>query len=440
MRIAMFTNNYKPFVGGVPISIERLTEELRNAGHIVTIFAPSYGNTEEEEEGVIRYKSHNIKVLDGKGVLPCTFDRKLEKKFKELKIEMIHVHHPFICGWTAAYLGKKYNIPVSFTYHTRYEQYLHNIKALNYLEKSASNKNTRFSKVSEKMLNVVKEKAIPGYMKAYSKHCDMVFAPTETMREYLQEIGVTSKITVMPTGIPNYFFHDKSSKSQQIRTEYIKDKKFLFCSVSRISKEKNIEFLIRGLYELKQQKGDCFSMIMIGDGPDLDELKELAQQLGLEDNITFVGNIPNQEIVHYYQASDMFVFASKSETQGIVLLEAMSSNIPVVAVKASGVQDVIVNGYNGLMTKEDVTLWAKALKEMMENTEYMEKLKEGALKTALKYSAKNVAREAQSYYQSMILEREENNMQTLYYRLQNKRNSMMHSKKIETTLGTQGTM
>ena len=132
MRIAMLTNNYKPFVGGVPISIERLSKSLRSLGHEVYIFAPTYDN-QCDEEFVIRYKSLKGKISGGV-VLPNIFDIEIEKKFKALKFDVIHVHHPMLLGNIAQYLGRKYNIPVIYTYHTRYEEYLHFLKPFELLE------------------------------------------------------------------------------------------------------------------------------------------------------------------------------------------------------------------------------------------------------------------------------------------------------------------
>ena len=125
MRIAMFTNNYKPFIGGVPISIERLSNGLRKLGREVVVFAPDYGVCETEEH-VVRYKTIYQKNRDGLMIGNC-FDSKIERQFLEGRFDVIHVHHPMISGFAALYLEKKYGIPVAYTYHTRYEDYLHYI-------------------------------------------------------------------------------------------------------------------------------------------------------------------------------------------------------------------------------------------------------------------------------------------------------------------------
>lgn len=402
MNIAMFTNNYKPFVGGVPISIERLTDGLRKLGHNVYIFAPTYPN-QIKEENVFRFKSHKSMVLDAKAPIPYTYDPEIEKEFKKLHIDVIHTHHPVICGWTALHFGKKYNIPVLFTYHTKYEEYIHNVKFLNYLiNKSKHTKNKSFN-LSEVSLNLVKNHIIPGQVKYFSNKCDMVIAPTQTIKQDLERTGIKTKISVIPTGISPVFFEEVGEDAREIRSEYKGDKKFLFCSVSRISKEKNIDFIIDGIYNLKNEVGDCFKLMLIGDGPDIEKYQLKAKNRGVDKNVVFVGNIPNEIIADYYKASDLFLFASKSETQGIVLLEAMSSKTPIVAVKASGVQDVVVNGENGFMTEDDVSQWVESIKSIMKDESLYKKLQDGAYKTAQNFSTHNIALKAQEAYNDSIV-------------------------------------
>lgn len=126
MKIAMLTNNYKPFIGGVPISIERLAEGLRNLGHQVTVFAPE-GAGCKEEPGVVRYRV--LYEQRDKGLVIGNFiDKRIEKEFRDGQFDVIHVHHPVVIGFTAVYLSKKYGIPLAYTYHTRYEEYLHYFK------------------------------------------------------------------------------------------------------------------------------------------------------------------------------------------------------------------------------------------------------------------------------------------------------------------------
>lgn len=402
MRIAMLTNNYKPFIGGVPISIERLANGLRKQGHEVYIFAPSYEN-QVEEEFVIRCKVMKKKISNGKIVVPNMFDSKVEKIFKELNVDIIHVHHPILMGNVGLHLGKKYNIPVAFTYHTRYEQYLHHLKIYREFEDIIkSEDNVAVTKIGAKILDFTHNNLIPGYVKFFSNKCDLVFAPTKLIKEYLIDTDVVTRIEVMPTGIEESYFCEKNIESQIIRERYIGSKKYLFCTVSRLSKEKNIEFIIDGLQLLKDKKGDCFNMIIIGDGPSRQELEERVRENGLENNVTFIDSVDNSKIGNYYRACDMFLFASQSETQGIVLLEAMAAKNPVVAINASGVCDIVRNGYNGYMTTSDVCEWVEKICYVMEEEKHRNTLRLNAYNTAREYLNSNIAQIAEYNYSKLI--------------------------------------
>ena len=402
MRIAMLTNNYKPFIGGVPISIERLADGLKSIGHDVFIFAPSYEN-QVEEENVIRCKS--IITKTDKYTLPNMFDVKLEKRFKELNIDIIHVHHPILMGNLGLYLGKKYNVPVVFTYHTRYEQYLHYVKVYNAIEerrKVENNKNLIY--IEDKILNYTKNNLTCGYLNKFANKCDMIFAPTNLIKEQLQESGIKSNIQVIPTGLDESYFKEEKEVSNAIRKKYIQDKKYLFCTVARLVKEKNLEFLIRGLKELKSREGDCFKSLIIGEGPLKENLKSLAKKLGLEDNIVFLNSVSNDCIGNYYRACDLFLFSSQSETQGIVLLEAMAAKKPVVAVKASGVIDVVKNNINGYITDNDEKEWANKVSYLLSNDSIRKDLSKGAYYTSLQYMNSNIAKQVEENYIKVMTE------------------------------------
>lgn len=410
MRIAMLTNNYKPFVGGVPISIERLAQGLRSLGHEVYIFAPSYEG-QEEEPYVIRYKSRK-KKLKGEFVIPDILDKTIEEKFAAIPFDIIHVHHPMMMGYVAQYLHKKYDIPIVFTYHTRYEQYLHYLKFYDQVQNFyMRNTDNRFRSISHKIIYDGGKKLVVVHNRIFTNLCSMVFAPTESMKRYLMENGTITNIEVVPTGInPEDFSYD-TGEAKKIREKYLEDKKFLFCTVSRLEKEKNITFIFEGLARLKRRKGNCFRLLLIGDGSQKEELKTKADMLNLTDNIIFTGCVEHSQIRNYYHASDIFVFASRSETQGIVLLEAMAASLPVVAVKSSGVEDVMTDGWNGYITETDVAEWERKLEIVIDNTDVLEWMKQNSIKRAREYLASNIAKKVEKLYQNLIYEK---NMEQLY--------------------------
>ena len=388
MRIAMFTNNYKPYIGGVPVSIEHLAEALRRRGHTVYIFAPTYEN-QVEEPYVIRYPSFPIKVAGAP--VPNVLTGIFTKKVRELNIDVIHVHHPAIVGNVALSIRKKLGVPVVFTYHTRYEAYLHYINGLEKVEQS-----TGF---------------INWYLHHFCNQCDLLVAPTPGILDYLQKERMKPPIQVMPTGIPMENFLPEQESVAAIRQQYLGTADYLTCTVSRLAKEKNLDFQIRGLSCLKRllkKKGRTFRHMIIGDGPEKKNLMRQIEELGLTENIIFIGNVDNQEIKNYQAASDAFLFTSKSETQGIVLLEAMAVGNPVVAVEASGVRDVVKDGVNGYLTEEDTYWWAERTRMVLEEVAKREQLSQAARETAESYSEEEVARQAEQYYRNVCIGAMEN--------------------------------
>ncbi len=380
MKIAMMTNNYKPFLSGVAVSVERLAKGLRELGHEVVVFAPNY-DKQEEEADVFRYGTLLRGVAGGFSV-PNSLDFRIERAFRKGNFDVIHVHHPMMIGRTAIYLSWKYHVPLVFTCHTRYEQYLHYIR-----------------------LSGLKG-ALPFYLRGYMKHCDMVLAPAQQMKDYLEELQRGSKpgVRVLPTGLfPDSFFPDQE-RASLLRRELAGERKFLFCTVSRLAREKNQEFLLRALKLYKEARGDDFRMVLIGGGPWRRSLERLAVSLNLENEVVFTGNVSNDEIKNYCYASDLFLFSSLSETQGIVLLESMAVGTPVIALRAAGTEDVINNGVNGYMTGASEKEFSDKLMDILEKKE-IDILRQGALRTAGDYDCHKIARKAVQIYEQALRER-----------------------------------
>ena len=374
MKIAMMTNSYKPYIGGVSVSIERLSEGLRKIGHEVVVFAPNY-KEQEAEENVVRYHSLMKGIVNGFSI-PNSFDPVIERQFRAGEFDVIHVHHPMLIGRTARYLSAKYDVPLCFTYHTRYEQYLHYIKA------------------------PFLEDVIPFYVNQYIRGCDMIFAPTYSAQAYLNEIGSETNLAVLPTGIDTLSFETDPEEVSVLRKTLLGEKQHLFCTVARLAKEKNLDFLIRALAGRKQKHGSDFRLAIVGEGPYQKQLHKLAEESELQEEIIFVGKVPNEQVKNYCKAADLFLFSSLSETQGIVLLEAMATATPVLAVKASGVCDIVVDGRNGYMTHLSEIEFENKLDDLLrQDRAHLEK---GALETAKKYEMGEIARWAAVHYNIAI--------------------------------------
>lgn len=411
MKIAMLTNNYRPFVGGVPISIERQARELARLGHQVTVFAPLYKGKdenftekmlEEDEkspERVIRYRSQEKRMVNGM-VYPGIWPTEIFAVFERERFDCIHVHHPMFAGPWALWLGKKYNLPVVYTFHTRYEEYLHYIPCFRIGEKSMI--------LKKRAVRWIQKNLIPFYMKWFCNRCDLVLAPSAGMEQMIKSYGVNAATAVFPTGLDETFFRKNPGKAEEIRRRYSCGKKYLLVTVSRLEQEKNYGFILRGIAEIEKQLGDDFHVLIIGEGSQQSELKVRASILGIQHKLTFAGNVPNDELNVYLQASDLFLFASKSETQGIVLAEAMAAGVPVVAVRATGADDIVEDGVNGFLTEENEYVWASKATEALRE-ENRTRMKNAALLSAENYRAARLAIYEEMLYNQCGFRKEEKN-------------------------------
>ena len=406
MKIAMMTNNYKPFIGGVPISIERLTKALRAQGHRVVIFAPQYRRTEQEaeaqepEEDVVRYRTLSQHFYSDT-VLPDPLDPILEEVFARENFDVIHVHHPVLIGRVAAHLANKYGIPLVYTYHTQYEQYLEYAGFIHWLSRGEGHPNL-LGRLRSRSSRIIKQEIAPRYLSTFMRRCDTVIAPTEGMRRtFLQQYGYPygcgAQVEVLPTGLPEESYRNDPAAMREIRRKYGADRMPLLITVSRLGHEKNVPFLLRAMAELKR-RFPAFKLLVIGEGPQRAEYMDLCEELDIREEICFLGSLPNREIASYMAAADCFVFASKTETQGIVIIEAMAAKTPVVAVKASGVEDLVEDGVSGYLCPEEEEAFAEQLLRVLQNEPLRDRLRVGAFEAALSYQEVTVAQKAARIY------------------------------------------
>ncbi len=187
-----------------------------------------------------------------------------------------------------------------------------------------------------------------------------------------------------------------------MKEKYIDEKEFLLITVSRLSKEKNLYFLLEGLAVIKEKTDKEFTCLIVGDGSERENLKTYIRKKGLKNYVKLIGSVDFREINKYYLISDLFVFASTTETQGMVLLEAMAGSTPVVAVRSSGTDDIIQNGFNGYKTEEDVVKWSEKIIKLMDDKKLLGEATANAREVAEKYSLENIAREAEKVYKKLI--------------------------------------
>lgn len=390
----MLTNNYKPFIGGVPVSVERQAKALRSLGHQVTVFAPDYGECidDADEDEVVRCECFKKKMINGM-VYPKPADRKVRDIFRREPFDCIHVHQPVFAGNTALWLKRKYGIPVVYTWHTKYEDYLHYFPLFRNEEKAGG--------LRRLLIKAGRQLILPAYMRWFTGQCDLVLAPTKGMKMRILKTGVKTPVEVLPTGLEEEFFAEDKKTAGKIRKEHLADRKYLFCTVSRLEKEKNLMFLLEGIRRLKEEDMDPFRLLVIGEGSQRAYLENVVKEWKLEDCVTFTGNMPNGDLKNYLAASDLFLFSSKSETQGIVIQEALACGCPVVAVKASGVEDAVEDGKNGYLTPEDVDQWCLKVWKAVEGPG-REKMRACAKRSVRGYRSILLAMQEERMYQNCL--------------------------------------
>lgn len=384
LRVAMFTNNYLPFIGGVPLSIDRLYRGLVRADATVKLFAPLYPQQwPDPRDGSVFRCAALFNTRAAKFPVANIFSRRINAAFKAFACDLVHVHHPFWLGKKGMRLAKRRGIPVVFTYHTRLERYTH------YIPLPGA---------------VLKNLAAHFLIKRFANKCDAIITPTSSTEEYLRNLGVSSLIETIPTGI-SIGDYERWSLQQvhDLRSQYAASGERLLISVARMAKEKNLDFLIDGLVKVKDRTHTTFKCLLIGDGPEKERLEEKVAELGMGDQVTFTGNMAPREVIRCYLAADLFVFASTSETQGMVLLEAMAGGCPVVAVRASGVYDVVKDGCNGFKVPESTESWAEAVATLLEDKQRLSALSENSRAFAEDYSVEKITEKVLKLYHRVLV-------------------------------------
>lgn len=345
------------------MSIESFRKELEKAGHTVYVFAPAFKWYKDENPNIFRYPSIDLNFKNIRFPLAIPFSFKMKKILESLEIDVIHAQHPNLLGWEAKRWAKKKNIPLVFTWHTLYDKYAH---------------------FTPLIPTAITAKWAIGNAVKFANGADFIVTPTNSVKEIIRQWGVTNKnIVSIQTGIDEEMFLNADRES--IRSKFaVKDDEKLLLVVTRFTKEKNIEFLFRSVAKAIKNNPKI-KFLACGDGDLTERLKTFIRKQALEDRVMFAGFVPNDVKKNFYAAGDIFVFASTSETQGMIVSEAMYMGLPVVAVKATGVSDLVANQISGLLVDEDEDKFANAITKLATD----EQLRKTFSDNAFKFSHEN---------------------------------------------------
>ncbi len=391
MKIGIFTDTYYPQINGVATSILMLKENLEKLGHSIYIFTTTDPKTPANERNVYRLPSIPFASSRRIGVI---YHPNMARKIRALQLDLIHTHTEFSLGIFGRIIANELGIPTVHTMHTMYEQYTHYIAKVGALDAAAK---TLARNLSRHFCNTA----------------DAVIAPTQKVEEMLWRYGVRNKVAVIPTGIelgkfaPIRYGIDEITS---LRTEYgLTDTDRVLLYIGRISKEKNITEILYGLKRYLPQHPDT-KFLIVGDGPDRENLQSLTQSLGIGKQVIFAGEKSWDQIGLYYQLGDVFVSASQSETQGLTYIEALAAGLPLIAKTDPCLNHVLFDGVNGYEFSDKIG-FLNVLETALSSDTNLQGMSTAALCSTAPFSAMTFARTVAALYEEILLHK---NSDTLY--------------------------
>lgn len=364
MKILYISDVYFPRVNGVSTSIRTFVKQLQSLGHEVHLIAPDYAVSTEDESWIKRIPARSIYFDPEDRLMKWGAAMQKLPELRHENYDLIHVHTPFVAHYFGLRLARELNVPCVETYHTFFEDYLHHY--LPWIPKLIARSVART--ISKRQCNAV----------------DAIVAPSKPMLDVLRAYGVKAAAEVIPTGLQEHSFNEADGKAFRVKYDIALERPMLLF-VGRVAFEKNISFLLEMTKLLIEKHPDAL-LVVAGQGPAEKSLHQLAADLGLGNNIKFIGYLDrNTELNACYQAADIFVFSSKSETQGLVLLEAMAQGTPVVAIAELGTASILIEGQGALIAPDNVAGFAEKVHNLLSCPQDCYELG----KAALKYVSEN---------------------------------------------------
>lgn len=384
MRILMLSDVYFPRINGVSTSIKSFRDGLRSRGLHVDLIAPTYDTAgSDDAQSADDPQLHRIR---GRPVPQDPEDRLMSVSAavaagRIAKPDLIHIHTPFAAHIAGMRLARAHGVPVLTTYHTLFEEY-----AGHYLRR-----------LPRPLLRV----AARRLSRHQCNEVDQVIVPSEPMRERLAGYGVSKPMTILPTGIRTEDFAHGDRASFRSRLGLAPDAvAALF--VGRVAHEKNIGFLIEAFRRCAADRPELV-LVIAGEGPASDSLRKRVSQSALQARVHFVGYLKRpQELADCYAAADLFVFASKTETQGLVLVEAMAAGLPVLALAEMGTRDILLGNPGAVVVPDDVGEFARLLSGLAKRRSWRESLAQAAREQAANWNEQRSIERLLQLYQKMV--------------------------------------
>ena len=387
MRIGIFTETYTPYISGLVTSEIMLKDALERMGHevyVVTANLESFRYSYDEKNRILKIPGIPTGIYDAR--LTSIYPVKAVNKIKTWNLDVIHSQTEFAIGTFARLIARQLNIPLVHTYHTMYEDYVH------YITKGYFNKSSK--KIVEYLTLFYCDKTVS----------ELIVPTKKTYDLFKEKYQVDRNIHIIPTGIEIERFYEKNidlEKLDKIRNKLkLKKEDYVGLFLGRLGKEKNVVYLLDVFKDLKDTIPN-FKLLIVGDGPDFDEYKQIIKDYGIEDRVIMTGKVPWEDTPYYYHLSDIFLTASKTETQGLTVIEAMASGSVPICIKDESFLNTVTENEDGKIFKTKAEC-KKIIVDLYKDKEELNRLKENAIKNSDKFSSRYFAEEVLKVYELAI--------------------------------------
>lgn len=394
MRIGIFSEAYTPYISGLVTSEVMLKKALENEGHevyVVTANLESFKYEYDEKEKVLKIPGVPTGIYDSR--LTSIYPINAVNKIKSWKLDVIHSQTEFAIGTFARLIAKQYNIPLVHTYHTMYEDYIHYVTK-GYFKKSS-------------------KKIVEYFTKFYcdTTATELIVPTNKTYKLFKEKYKFEKNIHIIPTGIEVERFYSENINDKELdelrKSLKISKKDFVILFVGRLAEEKNVEFLINANKTLSKKHPNV-KLIIVGDGPDKEKYEELSREIGQEKNIIFTGKVSWDDMPYYYNIANVFATASKTETQGLTVIEAMAANVVPVCMRDEAFQSMVTEDLNGLFF-ETMDEYIEQIEFLINNPQDLKRFDKQARIQAEHYGSKGYAISVLEVYNRAIKEKQAEN-------------------------------
>ncbi len=382
MRVLMISDVYFPRINGVSTSIQTFRRDLAALGQQVDLLAPAYpGRADADEEGILRIASRYLFFDPEDRMMSARAIRSQLPELRRRRYDLVHIQTPFVAHYLGLRIARELDVPVVETYHTHFEEYLYHY--LPWLPATWLRGAAR------------------RFTRSQCNQVDAVVVPSTPVLDALAAYGVATPMQIIPTGLDLDRF--QAGDGARFRRQHgIPPDRPVLAHVGRVAHEKNIDFLLQVLQRVRETLPDVLLMI-VGEGPARRHLERLGERLGLGQNLLFVGYLDRErELLDCYRAGNVFVFASRTETQGLVLLESMALGVPVVALAEMGTKDILGPARGALVAEDDIGDFADKVLRLLQEPDLRAELSADALAYVETWSGPALAQRLLDLYRSLL--------------------------------------